>query len=66
MVFKKVNSFFTYSHEFTFLVVLFYVNDLLVVGNNDTTYDKFKQCLNQCFLIKDIESLRYFIGLELA
>lgn len=60
------HSLFTYSHKYSFLLVFIYVDDLIITENNDETFDKFKQFLSQCFHMKDLGSVKYFLGLELA
>ena len=50
----------------SFLILLVYVDDVLVVGNNKDEVDEIKLLLNQKFKLKDLEDLRYFLGLEVA
>ena len=48
------------------LIVLIYVDDLLVTGSNITLINDTKQVLKDNFKIKDLGSLRYFLGIEFA
>lgn len=60
------HSLFTYSHRSIFLVILIYVDDLIIASGDLEACDQFKQYLNQCFHMKDLGSLKYFIGLDLT
>lgn len=60
------HSLFTYSKGDQFMAVLVYVDDLVIAGNNSFTCNEFKQYLKRCFHMKDLGSLKYFLGLELA
>ncbi|KAB2617910.1 hypothetical protein D8674_013779 [Pyrus ussuriensis x Pyrus communis] len=48
------------------LVVLVYVDDLIVTGDNMDEITKLKNSLQQRFAIKDLGILRYFLGIEMA
>ncbi|XP_026450770.1 uncharacterized protein LOC113350882 [Papaver somniferum] len=48
------------------LNVLVYVDDLIVAGNNLVELHNFKTYLGQCFKMKDLGKLKYFLGLEVA
>lgn len=45
-------------------MVLIYVDDLLICGNNLAHINNLKTMLTQVFHMKDSYSLRYFLGLE--
>ncbi|KAK2992563.1 hypothetical protein RJ640_022756 [Escallonia rubra] len=60
------HTLFTYRKGDVFLYVLVYVDDLILAGNNSTAYASFKQYLNDCFKLKDLGSLKYFLGIEAA
>ncbi|KAK3043368.1 hypothetical protein RJ639_002670 [Escallonia herrerae] len=49
-----------------FLAVLVYVDDLILAGNNSTACSLFKKYLNDCFKLKDLGPLKYFLGIEAA
>lgn len=48
------------------LVVLIYVDDLIITGDNAEEISKLKQSLQQRFAIKDLGVLKYFLGIEMA
>nr|KYP56343.1 Copia protein [Cajanus cajan] len=60
------HNLFIYSHNNVLLVVLIYVDDIVIASNDTVTCANFKQYLDQCFYMKDLGPLKYFIGLELA
>ena len=51
---------------FSFIVLLVYVDDILLTGNNPACVDSLKKLLDDRFGLKDLGSLRYFLGLEVA
>jgi len=59
-------SLFTHTQGSSFIVLLVYVDDILLTGNNPTCVDNLKKLLNAKFGLKDLGSLRYFLGLEVA
>ncbi|GJV16235.1 ribonuclease H-like domain-containing protein [Tanacetum coccineum] len=46
------------------LILLVYVDDIIVTGNNVDEIYKFKQFLGSKFLINDLDRLKYFLGIE--
>ena len=64
-------SYFDYS-PFTLLRgkvhinVLVYVDDLIVLGNDHATIQIFKEYLSNCFHMKDLGVLKYFLGIEVV
>ncbi|KAK3007603.1 hypothetical protein RJ639_013997 [Escallonia herrerae] len=58
------HTLFTYRKGDVFLSVLVYVDDLILAGNNSTTCSSFKKYLNDCFKLKDLGPLKYFLGIE--
>jgi hypothetical protein len=48
------------------LVVLIYVDDLIITGSTEASIAQLKRSLQQQFLIKDLGSLKYFLGIEMA
>uniref|UniRef100_A0A3Q7HPE8 Reverse transcriptase Ty1/copia-type domain-containing protein n=1 Tax=Solanum lycopersicum TaxID=4081 RepID=A0A3Q7HPE8_SOLLC len=48
------------------MIVLIYVDDLLLTGNDQAMIQQTKERLQQAFKIKDLGELRYFLGLEFA
>ncbi|PKI62918.1 hypothetical protein CRG98_016677 [Punica granatum] len=59
-------SLFVYNKAGVILVLLVYVDDLILTGNDLTHCEKFKNYLDDCFSIKDLGKLRYFLGIEVA
>ncbi|XP_019090156.1 PREDICTED: uncharacterized protein LOC109128397 [Camelina sativa] len=49
-----------------FLCVLVYVDDIVIVTNNDAVADCLKTELKSCFKLRDMGPLKYFLGLEIA
>ena len=47
-------------------IALVYVDDLLLTGDDEEEICKLKQNLDKAFTIKDLGSLRYFLGIEIA
>ncbi|KAK3035101.1 hypothetical protein RJ639_032603 [Escallonia herrerae] len=60
------HTLFTYRKRDVFLSVLVYVDDLILAGNNSTPCSSFKLYLNDCFKLKDLGPLKYFLGIEAA
>lgn len=48
------------------LHVLIYVDDLVLTGNSDEVVQEFKTYLSNCFHMKDLGKLKYFLGIEVA
>ncbi|GJZ37953.1 ribonuclease H-like domain-containing protein [Tanacetum coccineum] len=48
----------------SFVALLVYVDDIVIIGNNDKEIDEFKKFLSSKFLIKDLGKLKYFFGIE--
>jgi len=48
------------------LVVLIYVDDFVVTGNNHAGITTLKNILHQRFAIKDLGVLKYFLGIEMT
>ncbi|RDX84162.1 hypothetical protein CR513_34834, partial [Mucuna pruriens] len=54
------------SNNLVILIVLVYVNDLIVVGNNENVIEDFKRYFSICFYMIDLRNFKYFLGLEVA
>lgn len=63
---KTDYSLFTRSRDQQFTIVLVYVDDIIVTGNNETDIRHLKEFLHQRFHLKDLGLLKYFLGLEVA
>jgi hypothetical protein len=48
------------------LIVLVYIDDLIIIGSNETSIAKLKVDLQRQFSIKDLGKLKYFLGIEMA
>jgi hypothetical protein len=59
-------SLFTLLDKNVQLVVLVYVDDLIICGNNHNSIERFKEYLSRCFHMKDLGLLKYFLGVEVA
>jgi len=58
------HSLFIYRKGDVFLALLIYVDDLILIGNNPMRCRNFKSYLQQCFKLKDLGVLKYFLGIE--
>ncbi|XP_023762415.1 uncharacterized mitochondrial protein AtMg00810-like [Lactuca sativa] len=52
--------------ESTYVALLVYVDDVLIIGSSNTEINLLKQKLSAKFKLKDLGSLGYFLGLEVA
>ncbi|CAN1263655.1 Retrovirus-related Pol polyprotein from transposon TNT 1-94 [Linum perenne] len=59
-------SLFTKSVNGLFIAVLVYVDDIIITGTDLPTIQSLKTQLDKAFTIKDLGSLKYFLGLEIA
>ena len=59
-------SLFTYIKGPTSIFILVYVDDIVIIGNNDASISKFKHFLAQSFSIKDLGTLHYFLGIKVS
>jgi len=59
-------SLFIKSTTETFTVLLVYVDDIILAANSLSEFTLIKNVLHQAFKIKDIGTLKYFLGLEVA
>ncbi|XP_019092330.1 PREDICTED: uncharacterized protein LOC109129142 [Camelina sativa] len=50
----------------TVLNILVYVDDFIVSGNDLSTMQRFKNYLSQCFHMKNLGKLKYFLGIEVV
>jgi len=59
-------SLFTYKKGEKFMALLVYVDDIVLTSNDPRLCIDFKLYLDKCFHIKDLGSLKYFLGIEVA
>ncbi|XP_068666532.1 uncharacterized mitochondrial protein AtMg00810-like [Aristolochia californica] len=69
--FQRFISFLTHlgfhcSRHFDILYLLLYVDDIIITRNNSSLLDSFASKLHSEFATKDLGSLSYFLGLEVA
>ena len=64
--FKANYSLFTYTKGSSFIVLLVYVDDILLTGNDPDCISALKLQLDTKFGLKDLGSLKYFLGLEVV
>ncbi|KAJ0495264.1 putative RNA-directed DNA polymerase [Helianthus annuus] len=57
-------SLFVLSKSDVFVVLLVYVDDIVITGNNKAAIEHVKNSLRENFHIKDLGLLRYFLGIE--
>ena len=57
---------FTHTQGASFTILLVYVDDLILTGNNVACVNSLKKVLDDKLGLKDLGSLRYFLGLEVA
>jgi len=59
-------SLFVQKTRTAFIIILIYVDDIVIAGNNLQTIHHIKSYLNDQFHIKELGHLKYFLGLEVA
>jgi ribosomal protein S3 len=59
------SMFVKHSQNFT-IIILVYVNDIIIIGNNNEEIENVKKYLKREFDIKDLGQLSYFFGVEIA
>ncbi|KAD4888928.1 hypothetical protein E3N88_21001 [Mikania micrantha] len=63
---KADHSLFLFRQRDTFITALIYVDDVIIAGNNTAKIEETKNNLDKNFSIKDLGTLRYFLGVEVA
>lgn len=63
---KSDYSIFVKHANNSMTIILAYIDDLLITGDNIDTITKIKAQLKQHFFIKDLGALKYFLGLEFS
>ncbi|XP_019086215.1 PREDICTED: uncharacterized protein LOC109126808 [Camelina sativa] len=63
---RKDYSLFSYTRGPTRLHVLVYVDELSISSNDPTLTTKFKAYMSQCFHMKDLGILKYFLGIKVS
>ncbi|GJU85793.1 putative RNA-directed DNA polymerase [Tanacetum coccineum] len=57
-------SLFIHSSAGTFLYMLVYVDDIILIGNNDTAIEHVVKSLSSTFALQDMGPHSYFLGIE--
>jgi len=57
---------FTLQRKDIWLNVLVCVDDLIISGNDHKAIVKFKSYLNECFYMKNLGVLKFFLGVNVA
>ena len=57
---------FTRVKGSSIIIILVYVDDILIASNDMDAVNSFKQFLDSKFKLKDLGTLKYFLGLEVA
>lgn len=63
---KYVWSLFTKKDNTNIVIMLVYVDDLLITCSSSNMITELKQVLKGSFMMKDLGSLQYFLGIEVA
>ncbi|XP_019251121.1 PREDICTED: uncharacterized protein LOC109230040 [Nicotiana attenuata] len=58
------HSLFTKGDGDDIVIILVYVDDILITGSNKKMIDEAKDTLHNRFKVKDLEKLRFFMGIE--
>ena len=57
---------FTRIQKGSIIILLVYVDDILIASNDVDAINVFKQFLDNKFKLKDLGTLKHFLGLEVA
>jgi len=60
------SSLFVHLEPKETLVVLIYIDDLIILENYSEAISHLKATLLHCFPIKDLDRLKYFLGIEMV
>ena len=58
--------FIRHSHDGKIAILIVYVDDIILTGDDVLEMNRLKTSLSSTFEIKDLGSLRYFLGMEVA
>jgi len=59
-------SLFTRKVDSSYIALLVYVDDIVLASNDSNAISDITQLLNEQFKLKDLGTLKYFLGLEIA
>ena len=57
-------SLFLYNSKVVFSKLQIYMDDIMIIGNSSTIISKLVNDLSKSFLLKDLNSLHLFLGIE--
>jgi hypothetical protein len=57
-------SLFVFQQNGVSIYMLIYVDDIIIVSSSNSATDKLIQNLSEVFVVKDLGSLQYFLGIE--
>ena len=57
---------FSFVKGSTSLHILVYIDDFIIASNDLSVLQRFKNYLSECFHMKDLGKLKYFLGIEVA
>ena len=60
------HSLFIRSTNLIFMALLIYVDDIIIANSDEMAIQELKYKLDARFKLKDLGSLRFFLGLEVA
>lgn len=63
---KSDYSLFLRKNNVSFIVILVYVDDVILAGNDSSEILRIKQFMGISFKIKDLGNLKFFLGLEIV
>ena len=63
---KSDYSVFTRVNKGSIIILLIYMDDILIASNDVNAINIFKQFLDNTFKLKELGTLKYFLGLEVA
>ncbi|KAJ4765650.1 Retroelement pol polyprotein-like [Rhynchospora pubera] len=63
---KADYSLFTCHKGKSFIAILIYVDDLVIAGSDSNAVHAFKRYMSEVFHLKDLGTLKYFLGIEIA
>ncbi|KAK2990712.1 hypothetical protein RJ640_009878 [Escallonia rubra] len=58
------SSLFVYRHDNQIMILLLYVDDIILTGNNNALLDEFTADLGRMFSMKDSGPLNFFLGIQ--
>jgi hypothetical protein len=59
-------SLFTLNKGNSFIAILVYIDDLIIAGNQEKNIAQLKTYLSHTFKMKDLGTLKYFLGLKVS